>query len=567
MNYVKGDILSIEKGVIVHQVNAMGKMGAGIAKKIVTNFPEHLKDYKKMIKQYPSIESRLGKVVVTNLGDIVIVGIVGQLDYGNSNVTKKCYTNYESLNAGFEKVGKMFNYTNKKIYIPEFIGCGLAGGAPDKTHEMIKTNIRNPYIVEFKKGEKIEQNKDLIIVDGMNLIHRSYYANQDHNGGVAGFIRYINRYLLNFSVDNLLVCLDGDNDTFRKEIYPDYKANRNNKEDELKHQFELVKEYLQKANIQYVVGDKYEADDLVGTLAYKGKELGYDVLIVSGDSDLKQLIDNDISMLYIHVHGDKIINKDDIIEENDGLNPKALIDLKALAGDSADNIPGVKGIGKKTALKLLKKYKDLDGIYEDIDNITGKRKENLINEKELVYLFKDLNTIRTNINMDFSIISENKIEVMNDSLLDFFNRENIELKDVGLSEEINRRKENEKTYEKIKDRILSSNAMVLVFNKKASIRNHYYGAYCFDDNNRTTHIEINGKKLDKNLITDFYNLLWCKYLDMNQDLVDKIRNNKELLSNIKKDFPERKHYIIEHYVNGNREQIIEESKELIYALK
>lgn len=264
----------------------------------------------------------------------------------------------------------------------------------------------------------------IILVDGNNLLFRSYYATA-YNGnlmknskgfptnGLYGFANMINKIVNEEKPTYMIVAFDKGK-TFRHEKYGDYKGGRGETPDELKLQFPLAKEMLTYMGIKYYEIDNYEADDIIGTFAdYCNSDPNFVGTIISSDKDLLQLISNDITIKLLKQKDYILYNRDSFYEDY-GIEPINIIDLKALMGDSSDNIPGVKGIGEKTALKLLQEYKSLDGIYENIDNISGKVKEKLINDKENAYMSYDLATIIRNVPMEITIddIKINKSDSM-----------------------------------------------------------------------------------------------------------------------------------------------------------
>ena len=253
----------------------------------------------------------------------------------------------------------------------------------------------------------------IILVDGNNLLFRSYYATA-YNGNfmknskgfptnaLFGFTNMINKIILEEKPVYMIVAFDKGK-TFRHNKYEDYKAGRIETPDELKKQFPVAKELLTKMGIKYYEIDNYEADDIIGTFAeYCNKEDKYIGTIISSDKDLLQLISHDVDIKLLKTK-DYIRYNEETFKEVYGINPINIIDLKALMGDASDNIPGVKGVGEKTALKLLQQYKTLDGIYENIDNIKGALKDKLINDKENAYKSYDLATIVKNVPVDIDI--------------------------------------------------------------------------------------------------------------------------------------------------------------------
>ncbi len=255
--------------------------------------------------------------------------------------------------------------------------------------------------------------KKIILVDGNNLLFRSYYATA-YNGNfmnnskgfptnaLFGFTNMINKIVNEEGPEYIIVAFDKGK-TFRHEKYDTYKDGRVETPNELKLQFPLAKQLLTAMGIKYYEIDNYEADDIIGTFSeYCNKDSEYIGTIVSSDKDLLQLISSDVDIKLLK-QKDYIRYNEQSFEKEYGIKPINVIDLKALMGDASDNIPGVKGVGEKTALKLLQQYKTLDGVYENIDNIAGKLKEKLINDKENAYMSYDLATIVRDVPMEIDI--------------------------------------------------------------------------------------------------------------------------------------------------------------------
>ena len=245
-------------------------------------------------------------------------------------------------------------------------------------------------------------NKKLVLIDGNSIIYRAFFAlpllNNDkgvYTNAVYGFSTMLFRILEEEQPSHMLVAFDAGKTTFRHKTYKDYKGGRQKTPPELSEQFPLVRELLDAFHISHYELDQYEADDIIGTLAQKGKEKEWDVTVISGDKDLLQLVSDKVTVNLTR----KGISEVDaytpqILEEKVGISPNQVIDMKALMGDKSDNIPGVPGIGEKTAVKLLKEYKTLDNVYEHLDEVSGKKlKENLITYKDDAYLSKELATI------------------------------------------------------------------------------------------------------------------------------------------------------------------------------
>lgn len=245
--------------------------------------------------------------------------------------------------------------------------------------------------------------KKLILIDGNNLMFRSYYATaytgnmMKNSKGVPtnalfGFVNMMNKIISEENPSYMAVAFDiGKN--FRKEEYDFYKEGRIDTPEELKIQMPIAREILDKMGIKHFELAPYEADDIVGTIV-KMTEADKDFasVIVSSDKDLLQLISDETEVKLLKQNGFIRYNHKAFVDDY-GIEPIKMIDLKALMGDQSDNIPGVKGIGEKTALKLLQEYKSLENLYDNIDNIKGKTKEKLVEDKEMAFISKKIATI------------------------------------------------------------------------------------------------------------------------------------------------------------------------------
>ena len=253
----------------------------------------------------------------------------------------------------------------------------------------------------------------IILVDGNNLLFRSYYATaytgnfmKNSKGfptnALFGFTNMMNKIIEEEKPTYIMVAFDKGK-TFRHNKYDFYKQGRIETPNELKLQFPKAKELLNAMGIKYYEIDNYEADDIIGTFAeYCNKDPNFIGTIISSDKDLLQLISNDIDIKLLK-QKDYLRYNEDIFSKEYGIKPINIIDLKALMGDASDNIPGVKGIGEKTALKLLQEYKTLDGIYEHIDEIKGKTKEKLEQDKDNAYMSYEIATIYKEVPIDINI--------------------------------------------------------------------------------------------------------------------------------------------------------------------
>lgn len=253
--------------------------------------------------------------------------------------------------------------------------------------------------------------KRLFLIDGNSLINRAFYAlppltnpSGEPTNAVYGLTLMLLRLKEDYNPDQILVTFDVSGPTFRHTAYEDYKATRKGMPDDLRSQIPMMKELLDKLGIRRIELAGYEADDLLGTVAKKGEKEGYEVYIVTGDRDAFQLISPHIKVLFTK-RGitDTELMTEETLRQTYGLTPSQVIDLKGLMGDSSDNIPGVPGIGEKTALGLLEQYHSIEGVYENLDELKGKRKENLINYKGQAFLSKELATIRLNAPIDVEL--------------------------------------------------------------------------------------------------------------------------------------------------------------------
>lgn len=298
--------------------------------------------------------------------------------------------------------------------------------------------------------------KRVILVDGNNLMFRSFYATA-YSGNIMrnskgfptnalyGFVSMINKILNEENPEFIAVAFDiGKN--FRKEKYDFYKEGRHETPDDLKVQMPLARTILDALGIKYLELAPYEADDIIGTLA-KWADLNpeYDATIISSDRDLLQLISPVVDVKLLKQTG-YIKYNPETFKQDFGIDPIKIIDLKALAGDASDNIPGVKGIGDKTALKLLQEFNSLEGIYENIESIKGKTKEKLETDKDNAFMSKEIATIYRDVPLDITFedikylgINEEKISAIYEdlefySLLKNFKRPNLVKDDIKFTE-------------------------------------------------------------------------------------------------------------------------------------
>lgn len=243
--------------------------------------------------------------------------------------------------------------------------------------------------------------KEILLVDGMALLFRGYYATafrgnfmKTKNGmptnGVYQFSRYLFDAIEKFDPTHVICCWDMGSKTFRTELYNDYKANRSAPPEELIPQFDLVKKVTDTFNIPNIGLENYEADDCIGTLArdFSNED---NVLVLTGDHDILQLVDDNVRVAIMK----KGIGNYDVFDSQNffdkkGIQPNQIVDLKGLMGDSADNYPGVKGIGEKTALKLLQEYKTIDQLLAHMEHLPKGIQTKLTKDMEMLMLSRQL---------------------------------------------------------------------------------------------------------------------------------------------------------------------------------
>jgi len=249
----------------------------------------------------------------------------------------------------------------------------------------------------------------LYLIDGHALAYRTYYAitagmsdrmqtrTGEPTAGIYGFANVLIRLLEQEKPEYLAVAFDTGK-TFRNELYPEYKATRAKMPDDLRPQIERIRQMIDAFHFPRLEKEGVEADDVLGSIARQAVQQGFGVKIITGDRDLLQLVDDRIT---VSLPGAKLSDSNNYsaaeVREHLGVDPAQVVDYKALVGDTSDNIPGVPGVGPKTAVSLLEKYHTLDGVYEHLDEISGKLREKLEAGKDSAYMSRDLARIRTDV--------------------------------------------------------------------------------------------------------------------------------------------------------------------------
>ena len=253
--------------------------------------------------------------------------------------------------------------------------------------------------------------KKLMVIDGSSLLYRAFFALpplQNALGvptnAVYGFLTMLTKLYEEINPDYIAVAFDKGKQTFRMDIYEDYKGTRQSAPDELRPQFSLIREVLESLGIIVIEEEGFEGDDIIGSLSKKWGSSDLAVHIITGDRDNLQLVD-EYTSVFLTKKGitDMLHVTMSNMEELYGYGPQMVIEMKSLMGDSSDNIPGVPGVGEKTALKLLNQYGTLEGVYEHIEEQKGKLKERLVDNKDLAFISHQLATIKTDMDMPYEL--------------------------------------------------------------------------------------------------------------------------------------------------------------------
>ena len=254
-------------------------------------------------------------------------------------------------------------------------------------------------------------NKTLVIIDGNSIINRAFYALPEMSNkeglktnAIYGFTNILLKIIDTYNPTHISVAFDRKAPTFRHIEFKEYKAGRKKMPDELREQFEPLKDLLDKFNIHRLEIDGYEADDIIGTVSKIAEDNGFKVYIVTGDKDAIQLASNKTTTLITKKGVGEVEEYDyDSVIEKYEMTPTQFIDLKGLMGDKSDNIPGVPGIGEKTGIKLIKEFSSIEGIFDNIDSIKGSTKKKLEENKELAIMSKKLATIIRDVPVEFNL--------------------------------------------------------------------------------------------------------------------------------------------------------------------
>ncbi len=382
-----------------------------------------------------------------------------------------------------------------------------------------------------------------VLVDGNSIMNRAFYGimgskmlttkDGKYTNAVYGFLAILFKLLEDVKPKYIAVAFDLKAPTARHKMYEGYKANRKGMPDELAQQMPMIKEILRAMNIDIVEMEGYEADDVLGTLSCYGEKQGLDVIILSGDRDTFQLATNKVTIRIPHTKAGKSetdeYNRKKIIKKY-GIEPKQLIEVKGLQGDTSDNIPGVPGIGEKTALKLIKEYGTIDNLYEKIeageDDLKGKQREKIIENKDLATLSRTLGTINVNVPIkddlsDFKVEEWDKEKVLKLFKELNFNRyiERFNLRGESAEEE-KEGKDNKELYKRAE----KSKEEIIEFIKKSKEMIFYLSTEKNDDKEKIIKEEIKGISIYNKEKNEVY------YMELNSglDCLKEILENNEI---------------------------------------
>jgi len=293
----------------------------------------------------------------------------------------------------------------------------------------------------------VEDKKKIYLIDGHSYAYRAFHAIRqltDSRGlwlnAVYGFVRMLLKLIREEEPDYIAVAFDTPGETFRHRLYDDYKANRAEQPEEMRHQIPLIKEVVDAFKIPIFEADDYEADDVLATLAACAESQGIEAIIVTSDKDMFQLISDNVKVL--NPHKEDILYDADEVRDRFGVGPEKMRDLLALAGDTSDNVPGVPGVGPKTAAALLNEYGSLEQVLERVDEISGqKRRENLRQNKESARLSQRLVTLVSDVPIEIDIEACKLKDFDKPKLIDLFTRFEFrsivsELSDVQEKEDV-----------------------------------------------------------------------------------------------------------------------------------
>jgi len=268
-----------------------------------------------------------------------------------------------------------------------------------------------------------DQPQQLFLIDGSSYIYRAYYAIRhlsnskgEATNAIYGFTNMLLKVVRELNPDHLAVVFDSKGPTFRKEIYTEYKANRSAMPDDLVPQIPVIKEVVKGFNMPAIEEPGFEADDIIATLAKRFAARGMEVTVVTGDKDLMQIVSDKVKLL--DTMKDKVYGPAEVAERFGGADK--VIEVQGLSGDSSDNVPGVPGIGEKTAKALIDEFGSIENLLANLDQLKGKRKENLETYAEQARLSKKLVTLVDDMDIELDYESFSLSEPNREALTELF---------------------------------------------------------------------------------------------------------------------------------------------------
>lgn len=283
-------------------------------------------------------------------------------------------------------------------------------------------------VIEMKKEKSAKTTNKLFIVDGHAFCFRAYYAIRqlsnsqgEPTNAIYGFVTMLRKLISQFGPDHIAICFDRKEPTFRHKLYDQYKANRSPMPEDLALQMEPIKDYCRACKYTIFEIPGFEADDVFGTLSKQAAEKDYEVYIITGDKDAMQLVTDKVKLL--NPHKELVIDRAAVKKKLSGLGPENVIDMMALMGDSSDNIPGVPGVGEKTAIKLISEFGSVENLMGHLEKIKSKRQRELLNDnKDKAALSKELVTIDCDMDLDVDWDALELQEPDKKVLADFYRR-------------------------------------------------------------------------------------------------------------------------------------------------
>lgn len=388
----------------------------------------------------------------------------------------------------------------------------------------------------------------LVLIDGNSLSFRAFYAlpllsNHAgiHTNAVYGFAMLLEKIIKEEKPNHFLVAFDAGKTTFRHSKYSEYKGGRQKTPPELSEQFPYIRQLLDAYHIKRYELDNYEADDIIGTLSRQADEADFETIIITGDRDLTQLATDNVTIYYTKKGVTDVdhYTPEFIAEKYQGLVPKQIIDMKGLMGDTSDNIPGVAGVGEKTAIKLLNQFESVEGVYEHIEEVTAKKlKEKLINSKADALMSKDLATINVHSPIEVSL-EDTKLTLQDDTAekIELFKK--LEFKQ--LLADIDTPSNNEE-----------------VIDKTFEIEQDFQNVDLYDLNEAVIHFELEGTNYLKDAILKFGFYTNHQHVVINADDVKDYKNLVQWLEDkntTKIVYDAKKTYVSAHRLGINIENI------------